>query len=68
MNTGEWSCLISFAWAPLTCSEQGGSEKFKIKIRVSSGIRNQVMPMYPVFYKMVFEQGIQYRLPMHEMQ
>ena len=32
MTTGEWSCLISFAWDPLTCSEgRGGSEKFKIK-------------------------------------
>ena len=30
MTTGEWSCLISFAWDPLTCSERrGGSEKFK---------------------------------------
>ena len=32
MTTGEWSCLISFTWAPLTCSERGGSEKFKMKI------------------------------------
>ena len=40
MTTGEWSCLISFAWDPLTCSEgRGGSEKFKMKIFVSSGIR-----------------------------
>ena len=40
MTTGEWSCLISFAWDPLTCSERrGGSEKFKMKIYVSSGIR-----------------------------
>ena len=41
-TTGEWSCLISFAWDPLTCSERrGGSEKFKMKIFVSSGIRTQ---------------------------
>ena len=39
MTTGEWSCLISFTWAPLTCSEWGGSEKFKMKIYISSGIR-----------------------------
>ena len=28
MTTGEWSCLISFAWDPLSCSEQAGIEKF----------------------------------------
>ena len=40
MTTVEWSCLISFAWYPLTSSERrGGSEKFKMKIFVSSGIR-----------------------------
>ena len=39
MTSGEWTCLISFATAPLTCSERGGSEKFKMKIYVSSGIR-----------------------------
>ena len=39
MNSGEWTCLISFATAPLNCSERGGSEKFKMKIYVSSGIR-----------------------------
>ena len=39
MTTGEWSCLISFAWDPLSCSEQAGIEKFKMKIYVSSGIR-----------------------------
>ena len=38
MTSGEWTCLISFATAPLTCSERGGSEKFKMKIYVSSGI------------------------------
>ena len=32
MTSGEWTCLISFATAPLTCSERGGSEKFKMKI------------------------------------
>ena len=26
MTSGEWTCLISFATAPLTCSERGGSE------------------------------------------
>ena len=39
MTTGEWSCLISFAWDPLSCSEQAGIEKFKMKIYVCSGIR-----------------------------
>ena len=39
MTSGEWTCLISFATAPLTCSERGGSEEFKMKIYVSSGIR-----------------------------
>ena len=32
-------CMISFALAPLSCSEQKGSEKFKMKIYVFSGIR-----------------------------
>ena len=39
MTSGEWTCFISFATAPLTCSERWGSEKFKMKIYVSSGIR-----------------------------
>ena len=39
MTSGEWTCLISFVTALLTCSERGGSEKFKMKIYVSSGIR-----------------------------
>ena len=39
MTTGAWSCLISFAWDPQSCSEQAGIEKFKMKIYVSSGIR-----------------------------
>ena len=38
MTTGEWFCLISYAWAPLSCSERTESEKFKMKIYVSSGI------------------------------
>ena len=46
MTSGEWSCLISFATAPLTCSEQGGSEKFKMKIYVSSGIRTYTPPVH----------------------
>ena len=39
MTTGELSCLISFALDPLSCSEQAGIEKFKMKNYVSSGIR-----------------------------
>ena len=39
MTSGELTCLISFATAPLTCSERGGIEKFKMKKYVSSGIR-----------------------------
>ena len=31
MTTGEWSCLISFTLAPLTCSERGGNENSKWK-------------------------------------
>ena len=46
MTTGEWSCLISFTWALLTCSERGGSEKFKMKIYVSSGIRTHTPPVH----------------------
>ena len=46
MTTGEWSYLISFTWAPLTCSERGGSEKFKMKIYVSSGFRTHTAPVY----------------------
>ena len=44
MTSGEWSCLISFAWAPLTCSERRGSEKFKMEIYVSSRIRTRAIP------------------------
>ena len=44
MNTGEWSCLISFALDPLSCSEQAGIEKFKMKIYVTSGIRAHATP------------------------
>ena len=47
MTTCEWSCLISFALDPLTCSERrGGSEKFKMKIYVSSGIRTHASPRH----------------------
>ena len=45
-TTGEWPCLISFTWASLTCSERGGSEKFKIKMYVSSGIRTHTTPVH----------------------
>ena len=46
MTSGEWTCLISFATAPLTCSERGGSEKFKMKIYVSSWIRTHTPPVH----------------------
>ena len=46
MTSGEWTCLISFATAPLTCSERGGSEKFKMKIYVSRGIRTHTPPVH----------------------
>ena len=47
MTTGEWSCLILFAWDPLNCSERrGGSETFKMKIFVSSGIRTHASPRH----------------------
>ena len=46
MTTGEWSYLISFTRAPLTYSERGGSEKFKMKIYVSSGIRTNTTPVH----------------------
>ena len=46
MTSGEWTCLISFATAPLTCSERGGSEKFKMKIYVSSVIRTHTPPVH----------------------
>ena len=46
MITGEWLCLISFTVAPLTCSERGGKEKFKMKIYVSSGIRIKATPLH----------------------
>ena len=45
MTSGESTCLISFATAPLTCSERGGSEKFKMKIYGSSGIRTHTTPV-----------------------
>ena len=46
MTSGECLCLISFATAPLTCSVRGGSEKFKMKIHVSSGIRTNTTPVH----------------------
>ena len=47
MTTGEWSCLISFAWDPLTCSEgRRRREKFKMKIFFSSGIRTHASPRH----------------------
>ena len=46
MTTGEWSGLISFTWAPLTCSEWGGSEKFKMKIYASSSIRTHATQVH----------------------
>ena len=46
MTTGELSCLISFTWAPLTCSERGGSEKIKMKLYDSSRIRTYTMPVH----------------------
>ena len=46
MTTGEWSCLLSFTWAPLTCSERVGSEKCKMKIYVSSRIRNHTTSVH----------------------
>ena len=39
ITTGEWSYLISFAFAPLSCSYREGSEKFKMKMYISSGIK-----------------------------
>ena len=45
MTSGEWTCLISLTWAPLTFSERGGSEKFKMKLYVSSGIRTHTTPV-----------------------
>ena len=46
MTSGEWTCLISFATTPLTYSERGGSEKFKMKIYFSSGIRTHNPPVH----------------------
>ena len=43
INSSEWSCLISFSWDPLSCSEQAGIETYKMKIYVSSGIRTHAM-------------------------
>ena len=46
MTSCEWSCLISFTRAPLICSERRGSEKFKMKIYGSSGIRTHTAPVH----------------------
>ena len=47
MTSGEWSCLISFTWNLLTCSERRGSEQFKMKKKnVSRGIRTQATPFH----------------------
>ena len=46
MTSGEWTCLISFPTAPLTCSERGGCEKFKMKKNVASGIRTHTTPVH----------------------
>ena len=46
LTSGEWTCLISFATAPLTCSERGRSKKIKMKIYVSSGIRTHTTPVH----------------------
>ena len=46
MTTGEWSCLSSFAWAPQSCLERRGSEKFEVKIYVSNGIRTYATPLH----------------------
>ena len=35
ITSSELSCLISFSWNPLSCSEQAGIEIFKMKIYVS---------------------------------
>ena len=40
MTTGEWSCLISFAWDQLSCSEQAGIEKFKKCLQRDSNPRH----------------------------
>ena len=41
-----WLQVNGHATAPLTCSERGGSEKFKMKIHVSSGIRTHTTPVH----------------------
>ena len=37
-------CMISFAWDPLSCSEQAGIENFRMKIYVSRKIRTHATP------------------------
>ena len=45
MTSSELTCLISFATAPLTCSERRGSENFKMKIYLSNGIQTRTTPV-----------------------
>ena len=42
-STGEWSCLISFAWASSSCEEREASKQLKIK-NVYIGIRTNSLP------------------------
>ena len=44
--SGEGLCLISFAWDPLSCSDQAGIVKFKMKIYISSGTRTHASPRH----------------------
>ena len=52
MTTGEWSCLISFAWDPLSCSEQAGIEKFKIKYMSLAGFEPILSAPRPVIQRL----------------
>ena len=47
-TTGEWSCLISFAWASPSWEESEAGEKFKMKIHHRKS--NQLA--YPLFLKL----------------
>ena len=46
MTSGEWTCLISFATAPLTCSERGGSEKIQNENIFLQRIRTHAPPVH----------------------
>ena len=46
MTTCELFCLMPFAWLRWAVRNGGGSEKFKMKIFVSSRIRIQAMPLH----------------------